>query len=768
METNTMAYREKDDDSLVIYDDDDDDVLSGVERCKFTLMGKLIASKKVASGGSMEKGTEKIARKLCSTMGEVLEVGLFEEQSSGSMFMKGLIVFDLEKPVRKGANLGNINDGIHWVDFRKVDFKSKELEPWLRAESVGKRVAWSISSNASQGSKNSVEERKIGVVRKIDSDDLLKKLERMTMCEKKNDRVPTSLSNGGEEVMYTQSKIGKEEGVMVTKEVGVTEVKKGVEGYGNLVETGEGSVLKEKSGNGEVGPINMAMETEGGTLHREEDVKGDSEKGIGSKTIKGGVKKWKRVAREKENVVPMIEIKKHLFNDLTNAKEDLMESSGPIVKKGRHGLIRESWEEGRYMGGTGVEGSLEMLKESLTQWNKKVFENVNHKIRKLQEELRKLYKVPDGRLNIEKDVLRMGLLRLVGDGDATKIFGDPWVLGVENMTLHPRPGGLDFNANVSLLLDVTGRWRMDAYHAIHKATQEQATDMEYGHVLSRIWKMKTLPSTKLFIWRAMKNILPTGNALSRRGMDVDGACIICKTEAETGFHAVIGCKDAQRFWKTTNLPFVDERDDETDFKEWMNALWFNGHQKSSISSPWLLKNYAQLIEDTVNESKKWQPPSWRFLKLNVDASVRDGGQTRVGCIIRDYMGRCLAAMTKEITGCYSVEMAEALAVYEGMVVAKRMSILNVLVEGDSASVIKLLNGEGMDCTYVSFIIKDILQLCSSFRSYSFNWVRREANKVAHILAHDPVAFPSDNSGILVWLEDYPSLICNALKSDILT
>ncbi|KAF7802371.1 putative ribonuclease H-like domain, reverse transcriptase zinc-binding domain-containing protein [Senna tora] len=621
METNTMAYREKDDDSLVIYDDDD--VLAGVERAPVACM-----------------------------------------------FMKGLIVFDLEKPVRKGTNLGNINDEIRWVDFRKVDFKSKELGPWLRAESVGKRVAWSISSNASQGFKNSVEERKIGVVRKIDSDDLLKILERMTMCEKKNDRVPTSLSNGGEEVMYTQSKIGKEEGLMVMKEVGVIEVKKGVEGY------------------------------EGGTLHREEDVKGDSEKGIGSKTFKGGVKKWKRVAREKENVVPWWVDKfpnfkvSHLIGGSSDHLPIMMDSDYKLRASHRRkenffrfeqmltmhneceGLIRESWEEGRYMGGTGVEGSLEMLKESLTQWNKKVFENVNHRIRKLQEELQKLYKVPDGRLNIEKglqdnsgvwreeieekgvivvhyfqdlfttsgptsyeevtnhvpkklpdeimntldenftmeeDVLRMGLLRLVGDGDATKIFGDPWVLGVENMTLHPRPGGLDFNANVSLLLDVTGRWRMDvlrqnfsedevsailkllqhtrrsedqwswsltthggftvksAYHAIHNATQEQATDMEYGHVWSRIWKMKTLPSTKLFIWRAVKNILPTGDALSRRGMDVDGACIICKMEAETRFHAVIGCEDAQRFWKTTNLPFVDERNDETDFKEWMNA-----------------------------------------------------------------------------------------------------------------------------------------------------------------------------------------------------
>ncbi|KAF7835887.1 uncharacterized protein G2W53_010746 [Senna tora] len=163
----------------------------------------------------------------------------------------------------------------------------------------------------------------------------------------------------------------------------------------------------------------------------------------------------------------------------------------------------------------------------------------------------------------------------------------------------------------------------------------------------------------------------------------------------------------------------------------------------------------------------WQPPSWRVLKLNVDASIKEGHPNRVGCIIRNYMGRCLAAMTKRFDTITSVDTMEAVAVYDGLVLAKSMSILNIEVEGDSANVFKLLNRGGVDQSYLGIIIEDILDLSNFFSSISFKWIRRETNRVAHILAHEQVDFLDDNSSSLVWLEDYPPLICNALRQDLL-
>ncbi|KAF7819670.1 uncharacterized protein G2W53_025125 [Senna tora] len=163
--------------------------------------------------------------------------------------------------------------------------------------------------------------------------------------------------------------------------------------------------------------------------------------------------------------------------------------------------------------------------------------------------------------------------------------------------------------------------------------------------------------------------------------------------------------------------------------------------------------------------EKWQPPSWRFLKLNVDASMREGMPSRVGCIIRNHTGRCLVAMTKRFEVATTVDTLEALAVYEGLMLAKSMSILNIEVEGDSAKVFKLLNKKGTDQSYLGIIIEDILELSSFFNFVSFKWIRRETNKLAHILAHDHVEFMDDNLSTIVWLEDYPLLICNALRQD---
>ncbi|KAF7826928.1 Ribonuclease H-like domain containing protein [Senna tora] len=124
---------------------------------------------------------------------------------------------------------------------------------------------------------------------------------------------------------------------------------------------------------------------------------------------------------------------------------------------------------------------------------------------------------------------------------------------------------------------------------------------------------------------------------------------------------------------------------------------------------------------------RWKPPHWSRIKVNVDASINSSGEGRVGCVIRNYSGRCLAAKVKIITGVESVEVLEALAIYEGLSFAKEMSCNKVEVEGDCKKV--------------------------------------EANKVAHTLAKSFVNFSDVMSDSIVWLEDFPSIICNVLLSD---
>ncbi|KAF7810649.1 uncharacterized protein G2W53_037392 [Senna tora] len=385
--------------------------------------------------------------------------------------------------------------------------------------------------------------------------------------------------------------------------------------------------------------------------------------------------------------------------------------------------------------------------------------------------------------------------------------------------MQSRPCGFDVFSNVSVLLDETGKWRMDllnqnfteaeaaaikklphntrrggdrwawsltshggfsvktAYHVIHSSNPRLSFDEEHSQLWKKIWRMKTLPSTKHFVWRVAKDILPTGEALKRRGVDIDGMCGMCGEEAETGIHAIIGCSSVHPFWSISGLTLVTEIDAEVGFKEWLimaMAQWGSkdlelfaiaaqkvwerrnkarfGEGIGDISGLWerTMGVWHELNGDTrprdeqwdKDECARWQPPSWRFLKLNVDASYKEGSTNRTGCIIRDYTGRCLAAQTKRYVMDTTVDIMEALAVFDGLEMATRMSISDIIVEGDSLRVFNLLNGKGTDNT-------------------------RDANKVAHILAYDHVDFLDDISSSLVWLEDYPPLICNALRSDLL-
>ncbi|KAF7802831.1 Retrovirus-related Pol polyprotein from transposon RE1 [Senna tora] len=123
-------------------------------------------------GAPLHRRTEKVARKLCAALGKVFEVGLYEDVTIGNVFMKGLIEFELKNCLRKGMNMGNPNDRIHWLDlqYEKIAkycakcgyfghdddvyeiekmalkigevFISKDLGSWLKVRQKGKMVAW--------------------------------------------------------------------------------------------------------------------------------------------------------------------------------------------------------------------------------------------------------------------------------------------------------------------------------------------------------------------------------------------------------------------------------------------------------------------------------------------------------------------------------------------------------------------------------------------------------------------------------------------------
>ncbi|EEF43401.1 conserved hypothetical protein [Ricinus communis] len=82
----------------------------------------------------------------------------------------------------------------------------------------------------------------------------------------------------------------------------------------------------------------------------------------------------------------------------------------------------------------------------------------------------------------------------------------------------------------------------------------------------------------------------------------------------------------------------------------------------------------------------WNPPPSSFFKLNTDGVVhQSSGHGYVGGLIRDTNGRWVAGFSINISLC-SITCAELWGVYQGLMLANRLGIVNLMVEVDSMAV----------------------------------------------------------------------------------
>ncbi|KAF7814608.1 putative ZmL1 non-LTR retrotransposon protein [Senna tora] len=340
-----------------------------------------------------------------------------------------------------------------------------------------------------------------------------------------------------------------------------------------------------------------------------------------------------------------------------------------------------------------------------------------------------------------------------------------------------------------------------AYKTVHKSYEASNGWSKYKKVWKRVWNMKVTPNTRNFMWRACRNILPTCTNLKGRGMDLEDICFLCNEGSETIFHALCDCPTVQDFWRQVGV-VTTVTEEGTYFADWfesklkrasakevevmclmMHRIWNRrnklrlGEEAGSLLKCWDEVNalWCELNEGRKDElshdgreaevSAKWDPPHWSNVKVNVDAGYDNNSDGRIGCVIRNYNGRCLAAKLILIPGVQSIEYLEALAILEGIKFAKEMNCNKIEVEGDCKKVYDLLLSSKLDLSYLRLIVENILDFKSQFDLLSFKWASRDANMVAHTLVKADFNFSDVTSNSVVWLEDFPSIICNVLLSD---
>ncbi|XP_074304364.1 uncharacterized protein LOC141639074, partial [Silene latifolia] len=131
----------------------------------------------------------------------------------------------------------------------------------------------------------------------------------------------------------------------------------------------------------------------------------------------------------------------------------------------------------------------------------------------------------------------------------------------------------------------------------------------------------------------------------------------------------------------------------------------------------------------------WKAAGAGFVKVNIDAGVKEGEGVVTGGVCRDERGEVLWGFSIGRDHDWEPHFAEAMAVLDGVQEAAQRGYQDVIFESDCLEVINALNAKGCGRSGFSLIIDDILLLCSNFHSVLWSHTSRENNCVAHAMAH---------------------------------
>jgi ribonuclease HI len=314
-----------------------------------------------------------------------------------------------------------------------------------------------------------------------------------------------------------------------------------------------------------------------------------------------------------------------------------------------------------------------------------------------------------------------------------------------------------------------------------------------------IWGLKVPNSTKVFLWRACNNLLPTRVNLRRRGMKLEESCVICGHEPESILHVLWECPSAQDVWGVCDRSIQKMSIEGADFREIIETIERRGSNDvvgffavisrelwrrrnsvlhgGSFSPPNVLvceakETFEQFSEAndiqrslTENQTyfgatvEKWRRPPPGSYKINWDVGIDEKkNRLGVGIIIRDAEGKVTAARSLTVQSKPTPVVGEAIGAFYAADFGRDIGVQNVILEGDSLIVVKALQTEAENLSLYGHFIDDTRLLLRQFRTAEIQHVKRQANQAAHGLAKEAVKDCIDN----IWMEDSPPCISDII------
>ncbi|KAF7815550.1 cysteine desulfurase mitochondrial-like [Senna tora] len=688
--------------------------------------------------------TEAMAHKIGEVIGNVVDYGIFISQSDHKRFLKVQVDMPVDRPILDEVKASSRTDGDVWVelkyerlaqfccycgvvghgeeqckvaeeDGKKGVNNSLELGPWVKASIVGIRTLPGQQVTKEKEGRSEYG-RKWGEPKQTPQIEALSMLLSKLKMNEEGRNVGAGEESEKEAVMEVAVEenidpcIGVNGGAMVMNvKKGYSEAEEGVEVEKNehMITYGdEGRASDEHVREGVENDVDVVEIRALNEIHINEGSVGKENSAIQKENIDPGakitdVRTWKRMAR----------------------------SIGAIPKgNGRSTRVWDvAWVPGCHpailerpqVGAEGIEWVSDLLDDSL-EWKEDV--------------LRSLFSAETQQ--------RIRSIRVVNAqlADRWSWVGDP--RGTFTVNLCYKFYMADYWRDVVLLPGVQGGVE--------------------NHFWSHLWKLDVLPKHKNFLWRACLGILPTSEALSRRGIDIDDRCLWCGVDVESVFHVLVECPLIQDFWNKSRYDFhsriwhgslvdwLKVEGSQWDRDQWnlctigLYLLWEARNNRKFANG---LMNFEQvwckatlLLEDILenrqgdvnqkDELERWKRPDGEAVKLNVDAGMLPTNGGILSGVLRDGGGVCIGAFTEKHTHYSNSMMLEAEAIRRGMEVAILAGVRDITVEGDAKLVYEFL------CSEDNHTVSPLLLICNhikilyrSFHRCRFSWSGTEHGEV---------------------------------------
>lgn len=131
----------------------------------------------------------------------------------------------------------------------------------------------------------------------------------------------------------------------------------------------------------------------------------------------------------------------------------------------------------------------------------------------------------------------------------------------------------------------------------------------------------------------------------------------------------------------------------------------------------------------------WTPSEADPIKINVDGAVFGEEGVGLGLVVRDHESQVIHAACQQLLCSWDVSVVEAKAIVLGLKMGIQCYARSIIVENDCLQVVNLINKKKWNGSYLVMINREIDKLASYFDVVRFVHVFREANVVAHIMAH---------------------------------